>query len=191
MTYRRDGKKLIDPDGKNLREVLQIDPCDLPWLQRPGADVRELQILRILRAEGHQPGGEIFDWLAEHKITQLDGLKRAMRYSTPHRVRCSFLFCNAPIGFLITYIFPLFDKNSIKAVELYVFYLHKDRIREADTMLIAIDHGNKLVKIPNHASFTSGLQESDTPPFGAVRYLEWRRAVPPESAEAPQADWQT
>lgn len=33
-------------------------------------------------------------------------------------------------------------------------------------MLIAIDHGNKLVKVSNHAPFTSGLQESDTPPFG-------------------------
>lgn len=33
-------------------------------------------------------------------------------------------------------------------------------------MLIAIDHGNKLIKIPNHDPFTSGLQESDTPPFG-------------------------
>ena len=33
-------------------------------------------------------------------------------------------------------------------------------------MLIAVDHGNKLVKIPNHAPFTSGLQESDAPPFG-------------------------
>ena len=33
-------------------------------------------------------------------------------------------------------------------------------------MLIAIDHGNKLIKIPNHAPFTSGVQESDTPPYG-------------------------
>lgn len=33
-------------------------------------------------------------------------------------------------------------------------------------MLIAIDHGNKLIKVPNHAPFTSGLQESDSPPFG-------------------------
>jgi len=33
-------------------------------------------------------------------------------------------------------------------------------------MLIAIDHGNKLVKVPHHEPFTSGLQESDTPPFG-------------------------
>lgn len=32
-------------------------------------------------------------------------------------------------------------------------------------MLIAIDHGNKLIKIPNHEPFTSGLEESDVPPF--------------------------
>lgn len=40
-------------------------------------------------------------------------------------------------------------------------------------MLIAIDHGNKLIKIPNHAPFTSGIQESDTPPFGGetLKYL--------------------
>lgn len=33
-------------------------------------------------------------------------------------------------------------------------------------MLIAVDHGNRLIKIPNHAPFTSGLLESDSPPFG-------------------------
>lgn len=33
-------------------------------------------------------------------------------------------------------------------------------------MLIAVDHGNKLVKVSNHPPFTSGLQESDSPPFG-------------------------
>lgn len=33
-------------------------------------------------------------------------------------------------------------------------------------MLIAIDHGNKLVKLVHHTPFTSGVQESDTPPYG-------------------------
>lgn len=33
-------------------------------------------------------------------------------------------------------------------------------------MLIAIDHGNKLVKVIHHEPFTSSLQENDTPPFG-------------------------
>lgn len=34
-------------------------------------------------------------------------------------------------------------------------------------MLIAVDHGNKQIKLPNGKVFTSGLRESDTrPPFG-------------------------
>lgn len=33
-------------------------------------------------------------------------------------------------------------------------------------MLIAVDHGNKLMKTIHHAPFTSGLEESDAPPFG-------------------------
>ena len=33
-------------------------------------------------------------------------------------------------------------------------------------MLISIDHGNKLIKVLHHAPFTSGLEESEVPPFG-------------------------
>lgn len=41
-------------------------------------------------------------------------------------------------------------------------------------MLIAIDHGNKLVKVLHHDPFTSGLQESDAPPYGGetLKYQE-------------------
>ena len=86
VIYGRDGKKLINPDGKNLRDVLQIDPSDLPWLQRPGAGVRELQILRTLRREGYQPSEELFRWLAERDITQLEGLEKAIHYTSPHKM---------------------------------------------------------------------------------------------------------
>lgn len=33
-------------------------------------------------------------------------------------------------------------------------------------MLIAIDHGNKLIKLVRSESFLSGLAESDVRPFG-------------------------
>ena len=33
-------------------------------------------------------------------------------------------------------------------------------------MLIAIDHGNKLIKVPTHEPFTAGVQESESPPYG-------------------------
>lgn len=38
-------------------------------------------------------------------------------------------------------------------------------------MLISIDHGNKQMKVIHHAPFTSGLQESDVPPFGGETIL--------------------
>ena len=33
-------------------------------------------------------------------------------------------------------------------------------------MLIAVDHGNKLMKTIHHPPFTSGLEENEKPPFG-------------------------
>lgn len=33
-------------------------------------------------------------------------------------------------------------------------------------MLIAVDHGNSLIKTVHHQPFTAGLQESDAPPYG-------------------------
>lgn len=86
VTYRQNGRKLINPNGKKLRDVLQIEPCDLPWLQRPGADVRDLKMLRILRKEGHEPSQELFCFLEEYNITEVEGLAHALRYSTPHKV---------------------------------------------------------------------------------------------------------
>lgn len=86
VTYRRDGLSVINPNGKKLRDVLQIEPRDLPWLQRPGANVRDLKMLRILRKEGYEPSQEIFRFLEEYSITELEGLACALRYSTPHKV---------------------------------------------------------------------------------------------------------
>ena len=47
---------------------------------------------------------------------------------------------------------------------MYVFQLYKSSTKEAKAMLIAIDHGNKLIKVPNPAPFTAGVQESESPP---------------------------
>lgn len=86
VTYRDNGNQLIDPKGKNLREVLQIDPCDLHFLQRPGAGVRDLQMLRIFREEGHQPSEELLQWLERYNITDLEGVAKVLHYSTPHKL---------------------------------------------------------------------------------------------------------
>ncbi len=86
VVYRRDGEKAIYPHGKNLREVLQIDPSDLPLLQQPGAGVRELLLLRALRAGGHQPDTKFFSWVAHNDLTEPEHLERGLRYTTQHKL---------------------------------------------------------------------------------------------------------
>lgn len=86
VAYRHDGKRVINPNGKNLREILQINPRYLSWLQRPGACVRDLLLLRILQSAGHQPNTELFDWLNANKITEVEQLTLALRNTTPHKL---------------------------------------------------------------------------------------------------------
>ena len=86
VVYRRDGTKDINLDGKNLREVLQIDPSDLPCLQKPEADIRELRLLRILRAAGHQPSEEFFTWVNANELTEMNQLALALNNTTPHKL---------------------------------------------------------------------------------------------------------
>lgn len=89
IVYRgnyQDGQELLDPQGKNLREVLQIEPSDLPWLQRSEHGVRDLLLLRVLRREGYQPSEELFSWLDIHSISETGCLELALQYTTPHKL---------------------------------------------------------------------------------------------------------
>ena len=86
VVYRQDGTKDINLDGKNLREVLQIDPSDLPLLQKPGADIRNLRLLRILRAAGHQPSEEFFSWVNANELVEVNQLALALNHTTPHKL---------------------------------------------------------------------------------------------------------
>lgn len=86
VVYRQDRTKDINLDGKNLREVLQIDPSDLPLLQKPGADIRDLRLLRILRAASHQPSEEFFTWVNANELVEVNQLARALNNTTPHKL---------------------------------------------------------------------------------------------------------
>lgn len=86
VVYRNDGEKDINLNGKNLREVLQIDPSDLPRLQKPEADIHILRLLRILRAAGHQPSEEFFTWVNANELTEMNQLALALNNTTPHKL---------------------------------------------------------------------------------------------------------
>lgn len=78
--------EIVDLNGRNLREILQIDPGDLCWLQRPTSSLRDLLLLRILRKEGHQPDDAFFTWLDTYKISETDCFECALQYTTPHKL---------------------------------------------------------------------------------------------------------
>lgn len=80
------GKQIIDLNGRNLREILQVEPSDLCWLQRPESKLRDLFLLRILRKEGHQPDEAFFTWLNAYKISETDCFECALKYTTPHKL---------------------------------------------------------------------------------------------------------
>lgn len=79
-------EQILDLNGKNLRQILQIDPAHLRWLKRPGAGLRDLFLLRILRKEGHKPDGELFAWLDDHHITDIAWFEQVLPYTTPHKL---------------------------------------------------------------------------------------------------------
>ena len=83
---RSDGEQIVNLEGKNLRQILQVDPSDLCWLQRPGAGIRDLLLLRILRKAGHKPSGEFFAWLDTHRVKQIDCFRLALPFTTPHKL---------------------------------------------------------------------------------------------------------
>jgi hypothetical protein len=89
IAYRgnfHDGEDLLNLQGKNLREVLQIEPSDLPWLQQSKHGIRDLLLLRILRREGYQPSEELFSWLDIHSVSETGCLELALKYTTPHKL---------------------------------------------------------------------------------------------------------
>lgn len=84
--YQR-ADQIIDTQGKNLREILQIDPSDVPLLQRPGNELDMLFLLRAFRSEGYQADIEFFDWAIQFGVCDRNFLKKALHYTTPHRIR--------------------------------------------------------------------------------------------------------
>lgn len=87
-TGYQSADQVIDPRGKNLREVLRIDPSDVQILQRPGNELDMLLLLQIFRAEGYQPDIEFLEWAIQYGVRDRSLLKTALQYTTPHRVKC-------------------------------------------------------------------------------------------------------
>lgn len=125
-------------------------------LVRGGVADPGITLFHLERAEAHQLHLVFRFQRVGYRFSQ--GARRGLTVFLTGRKRKTMLHAQT--------IFISKSVKAVKAVELCVFQLYKNSIRRRIAMLIAVDHGNKLVKVVNHAPFTSGLQESDSPPFG-------------------------
>lgn len=77
---------VINPQGKNLREILQIEPSDVSILQQPNANIATLSLLQIFRKEGYQPNEDFIHWADQYGICDRDHIHKILHYATPHKV---------------------------------------------------------------------------------------------------------
>ena len=66
LLYGRYGTRALDPNGKNIREVLGIDPVDLPILQVLNASEKQLGLIQVLRRRKLRFDEALLKWYEEN-----------------------------------------------------------------------------------------------------------------------------
>lgn len=85
IVYRHEVRS-INTNGKNLREALGVGPEDLPVLQKLNADAAQLELYKLLKAQGIQPGETLLRWYQDSRCRDKDNLLFPLRYVTPHKL---------------------------------------------------------------------------------------------------------
>ena len=86
IVYRYDCPKVINKDGKNLRETLGIGPEDLPLLQKINVNAYEFLLYNELKNQGVRLDEQFFTWCRQRDISSNENLLIALKYSTPGKL---------------------------------------------------------------------------------------------------------
>jgi predicted RNA-binding Zn-ribbon protein involved in translation (DUF1610 family) len=73
----------INAKGKNLREVLGVDPEDLPVLQRLNADTYQLGLCKALKEQHIRCDETLLLWYAQQEIRSKEDVLYPLRFMTP------------------------------------------------------------------------------------------------------------
>ena len=76
----------MNMEGKNPREILGVEPEDIPLLQSLDANSRQLRLLHTLRKQGLRPEEPLLRWYGEHEISNMDNLLSPLRYTTSFKL---------------------------------------------------------------------------------------------------------
>lgn len=83
IIYKYNIPKVINPDGKNIRETLGIESEDLPMFQRMNVTAYQLELYQELRKQGSCADEQLLDWYLKCDINVKENVLLPLRYSTP------------------------------------------------------------------------------------------------------------
>jgi hypothetical protein len=84
IVYRHDNTtKIINENGKNLREALGVEPKDLPVIQKINADGKQLELCRELTKQSIRTDEKLLIWYKALNIYSPENVLIPLRYSTP------------------------------------------------------------------------------------------------------------
>ena len=86
VVYAHNGASAINANGKNLREVLGVEPEDLPMLQAINASARQLELYGELKRNGIKIDEALLVWYGGQDIHSTDDILVPLRFTTPHKL---------------------------------------------------------------------------------------------------------
>jgi hypothetical protein len=86
IVYSYGDTKIINENGRTLREALGIGPEDLPVLQKVNADTGQLRLYQGLKKQGVRADERLLVWYRERGISSNEDVLLPLRYATPGKL---------------------------------------------------------------------------------------------------------
>ncbi len=78
--------KVINANGKNIREILGVGPEDIPVLRAVNANESQLKLYRALKQRCARFDEELLRWFADHKIPSIDNVVYPLQFMTGQKL---------------------------------------------------------------------------------------------------------
>lgn len=86
VIYDREGAKVLNVNGRNLRETLGIETDDLPLLQKINADKLQFELYQKLKRQGVRADESLLLWYKKHNIPSAENILIPLRYTTQKKL---------------------------------------------------------------------------------------------------------
>lgn len=86
IVYKTNGARVVNKNGKNLRETLGIEPNDLPMLQKINADDWQFELYQKLKQIGVRASENLLLWQKDNNIVSSENILIPLKYTTQNKL---------------------------------------------------------------------------------------------------------